>query len=109
MLVLRRADLFTARELVRWACATRQGRTFDFFTFRSRAEAFCSSERMNALASPVVPRISLGPSSIPSPGDRVMLNTAWIDRPVDTRGCTPLPRPFRAAWKCSHARAICDR
>ena len=38
-----------------------------------------------------------------------MLGTAWIDRPVDTRGCTPLPRPFRAAWKCSHARAICDR
>jgi hypothetical protein len=52
---------------------------------------------------------NLGPSSIPSLGDGVMLGTAWIDRPVDTRGCTPLPRPFRAAWKCSHARAICDR
>ena len=51
----------------------------------------------------------LGPSSIPSLGDGDMLGTAWIDRPVDTRGCTPLPRPFRAAWKCSHARAICDR
>ena len=32
---------------------------------------------------------SLGPSSIPSLGDGVMLGTAWIDRPVDTRGCTP--------------------
>jgi hypothetical protein len=21
--------------------------------------------------------------------DRAILNTAWIDRPVDTRGCTP--------------------
>ena len=39
-----------------------------------------------------------------------MLGTAWIDRPVDTRGCTPLPRPFRAAWKCSHAKPcpFCD-
>jgi hypothetical protein len=54
-------------------------------------------------------RAVVGPSSIPSLGDGVMLSTAWIDRPVDTRGCTPLPRPFRAAWKCSHARAICDR
>jgi hypothetical protein len=53
--------------------------------------------------------VNLDPSSIPSLGDGVMLGTAWIDRPVDTRGCTPLPRPFRAAWKCSHARAICDR
>ena len=50
-----------------------------------------------------------GGSSIPSVGDGVMLGTAWIDRPVHTRGCTPLPRLFRAAWKCSHARAICDR
>jgi hypothetical protein len=31
----------------------------------------------------------VGPSSIPALGDRVMLSTAWIDRPVDTRGCTP--------------------
>ena len=29
---------------------------------------------------------SLGPSSIPSLGDGGMLGTAWIDRPVDTRG-----------------------
>jgi hypothetical protein len=48
---------------------------------------------------------NLGPSSIPSLGDGGMLDAAWIDRPVDTRGCTPLPRPFRAAWKCSHAQA----
>src|ERR1700729_2782672 len=32
---------------------------------------------------------SLGPSSIPSLGDGVMLGTAWIDWPVDTRGRTP--------------------
>jgi hypothetical protein len=32
---------------------------------------------------------SLGPSSYSFPGDGVMLGTAWIDRPVDTRGCTP--------------------
>jgi hypothetical protein len=54
-------------------------------------------------------RMVVGQSSIPSLGDGVMLGTAWIDRPVDTRGCTPLPRPICAAWKCSHARAICDR
>jgi hypothetical protein len=37
---------------------------------------------------------SLGPSSIPSPGDGVMLGTAWIDRPVDTQDLHPLlPRP----------------
>ena len=48
-------------------------------------------------------------SPIPSFGDGVMLGTAWIDRPVDTRAALPLPRPFRAAWKCSHARAICAR
>jgi hypothetical protein len=32
---------------------------------------------------------SLGPSSIPSLGDGVMLGTAWIDRPVDTQGRAP--------------------
>ena len=32
---------------------------------------------------------NLGPSSIPSLGDGVILGTAWIDRPVDTQGCTP--------------------
>ena len=48
--------------------------------------------------------------SIPSLGDGVMLGTAWIDRPVDTQGPRSLlPRPFRAAWRCSHAHAICDR
>ena len=37
---------------------------------------------------------SLGPSSIPSLGDGVMLGTAWIDRPVDTQGLhSLLPRP----------------
>ena len=37
---------------------------------------------------------SLGPSSIPSLGDGVMLGTAWIDRPVDTQGPRSLlPRP----------------
>jgi hypothetical protein len=41
--------------------------------------------------------------------DPAMLNTAWIDRPVDTRAALPLPRPFRAAWNCSHAHATCDR
>jgi hypothetical protein len=71
------------------------------------------TEPSRAMADPtaraVARRGRLGPSSIPSLGDGVMLGTAWIDRPVDTRGCTPLPRPFRTAWKCSHARAICDR
>jgi hypothetical protein len=32
---------------------------------------------------------SLGQSSIPSLSDGVMLGTAWIDRPVDTRGALP--------------------
>ena len=41
--------------------------------------------------------------------DRAMLNGAWIDRPVDTRGCTPASTSFRAAWKCSHAHTTCDR
>ena len=37
---------------------------------------------------------SLGPSSIPSLGDGVMLGTAWIDRPVDTQDLhSLLPRP----------------
>ena len=36
----------------------------------------------------------VGPSSIPSLGDGVMLGTAWIDRPVDTQGLRSLlPRP----------------
>ena len=36
---------------------------------------------------------SLGPSSIPSLGDGVMLGTAWIGRPVDTQGLhSLLPR-----------------
>ena len=50
---------------------------------------------------------SLGPSSIPSLGDGVMLGTAWIDRPVDTQDLhSLLPRPSSAAWKCSHAQAV---
>ena len=36
---------------------------------------------------------SLGPFSIPSLGDGVMLGTAWIDRPVDTQDLPLLPRP----------------
>jgi hypothetical protein len=37
---------------------------------------------------------SLGPSSIPSLSDGVMLGTAWIDRPVDTQDLhSLLPRP----------------
>jgi hypothetical protein len=42
----------------------------------------------SALGQRVLTR-SLGPFSIPSFGDGVMLGTAWIDRPVDTRGSTP--------------------
>jgi hypothetical protein len=43
---------------------------------------------------------SLGPSSIPSPGDGVMLGTAWIDRPVDTQGCALCFHVIpSAAWK----------
>ena len=49
---------------------------------------------------------SLGPSSIPSLGDGVMLGTAWIDRPVDTQGCAPCFHVLlSAAWKCGHAQA----
>ena len=37
---------------------------------------------------------NLGPSSIPSLGDGVMLGRAWIDRPVDTQDLhSLLPRP----------------
>ena len=53
-----------------------------------------------------VPTRSLGPISIPSLGNGVMLGTAWIDRPVDTQGLRSLlPRPPRAAWKRGHAQA----
>src|ERR1700733_3626858 len=38
----------------------------------------------------------LDPSSSPSLGDRVKLNTAWIDWPVDTRGASLL-RPLTLA------------
>jgi len=49
---------------------------------------------------------SLGPSSIPSLGDGVMLGTAWIDRPVDTQGCAPCFHVLlSAAWKRGHAQA----
>jgi hypothetical protein len=50
----------------------------------------------SALASAIGTRVltrNLGPSSIPSLSDGVMLGTAWIDRPVDTRGLhSLLPR-----------------
>jgi hypothetical protein len=43
---------------------------------------------------------SLGPSSIPSLSDGVMLGTSWIDRPVDTQGCAPCFHVLlSAAWK----------
>jgi hypothetical protein len=49
---------------------------------------------------------SLGPSSIPSLGDGVMVGTAWIDRPVDTQGCAPCFHVLlSAAWKRGHAQA----
>jgi hypothetical protein len=49
---------------------------------------------------------NLGPSSIPSLGDGVMLGTAWIDRPVDTQGCAPCFHALlSAAWKRGHAQA----
>jgi hypothetical protein len=39
-------------------------------------------------------------------GDRVMLGTAWIDRPVDTQGCAPCFHVLlSAAWKRAHAQA----
>ena len=51
------------------------------------------TEPSRAMADPtaraVARRGRLGPSSIPSLGDGVMLGAAWIDRPVDARGCTP--------------------
>jgi hypothetical protein len=93
-----------------WAlAANRHGNGADFPGFDSPRHRACGNEHV----APVLLRISnavfwvvcqfdkpngsarsLGPSSIPSLGDGVMLGTAWIDRPVDTRGCTPLPRPF---------------
>jgi hypothetical protein len=49
---------------------------------------------------------NLGPSSIPSLGDGVMLGTAWIDRPVDTQGRAPCFHVLlSAAWKHGHAQA----
>jgi hypothetical protein len=51
-------------------------------------------------------RAVVGPSSIPSLGDGVMLGTAWIDRPVDTQGCAPcFDVLLSAAWKRGHAQA----
>ena len=45
---------------------------------------------------------SLGPSSIPSLGDGVMLGTAWIDRPVDTQDLhSLLPRPPLVQHGCA--------
>ena len=38
--------------------------------------------------------------------ERVMLGTAWIDRPVDTQGCAPCFHVLlSAAWKRGHAQA----
>jgi hypothetical protein len=63
-----------------------------------RRQARSSNTPAAAAARPAVCRVrgagrvltrSLGPSSIPSLCDGVMLGRAWIDRPVDTRGCTP--------------------
>ena len=52
---------------------------------------------------------SLGPSSIPSLGDGVMLGTAWIDRPVDTQGRAPCFHVLlSAAWKHGHAQPMID-
>jgi hypothetical protein len=48
----------------------------------------------------------LGPSSIPSLSDGVMLGAAWIDRPVDTQGRAPCFHVLlSAAWKHGHAQA----
>src|SRR5271165_6033050 len=64
-----------------------------------------SSMGSGARLEPVLTR-SLGPSSIPSVGDGVMLGTAWIDRPVDTQGCAPCFHVLlSAAWKRGHAQA----
>jgi class 3 adenylate cyclase len=60
---------------------------------------------------------SLGLSSIPCLSDGVMLGTAWIDRPVDTRGLRSLlPRPPQRSMEarpCSSRRTtflsrLCD-
>ena len=51
---------------------------------------------------------SLGPSSIPSHGDGVMLGLAWMSFGQPTRRATlPASRTssFSAAWKCGHAQA----
>jgi hypothetical protein len=87
-----------------WA-ATRTGTARDISRFRRfcglpstvtaatsiSADAFArrSSGRPRPAQLERVLTRSLGPSSIPFLGDGVMLGTAWIDRPVDTRGCTP--------------------
>ena len=66
---------------------------------RTTATPFFGSSRRRA-GAPV------GPSSIPSLGDGVMLGTAWIDRPVDTQGCAPCFHVLlSAAWKRGHAQA----
>jgi hypothetical protein len=49
---------------------------------------------------------SLGPSPIPSLGDGDMLDTAWIDWPVDTQSRAPCFHVLlSAAWKHGHAQA----
>ena len=79
-----------------------------------RSSLFLTPSRSGAAGvsvdlSPRLERVqtrSLGPSSIPSLGDGVMLGTAWIDRPVDTQGCAPCFHVLlSAAWKRGHAQA----
>ena len=58
------------------------------------------------LSAGALSRRTLGPSSIPSLGDSVMLGAAWIDRPVDTQGRAPCFHVLlSAAWKHGHAQA----
>jgi hypothetical protein len=64
--------------------------------FRSVLDANCQFDKANGSAR------SLGPSSIPSLGDGVMLRHG-VDRPAG-RHAGPallLPRPFRAAWNAT--------
>jgi hypothetical protein len=55
----------------------------------------------NAATSGGSRQTSLGPSSIPSLGDGVMVGSAWIDRPVDTQGCAPASTSSLAQHGCA--------
>ena len=73
---------------------------------RGLVDRLPASIRPSASATGPRSDAQFGPSSIPSLGDRVMLNTAWIDRPVDTQGRAPCFHVLlSAAWKRSHAQA----